>query len=572
MSPSTSGSTSRRSGSTAAARRTSTPSIRTRSRPRCRSSEGGAVEVDEIVAVTMGPESAVRALHKAVSLGADRSVHLTDAALAGSDVAATGYALAKVLETEGPISSCSASSLTTASATRSAPSWPSICNAVADAGDRDGRRRRQLRLRAPGRVRLRHRGGRAPGRDPVGDAINEPRYPSLKAIMGAKKKPLDTQGRRRRRHRRRPGRRGRLQVACGDFKAPPQKRRQHHRGQGHQRDGREDRRLARREEADLRQGSYVTPSTTRAIQQELARRRLGGREACRRARQRGRCARRRRGSPTTRGVARQVRREQGLSRRGARGPRPAGRRRHGPAVRPTTAIDYALFGGGLLGFEIGAGLAARLNAGVTMEVTAVNVRTASSSPSARSSGTRRSRRRLHRRAGIIIGRLNAFESPRRRRRGRGRRRRRRALRVATKAKMVQRGEQRGADVNIEDADILVAGGRGLGEAEGFELCEDARRALGGAVRRPVRSSTPAGTPTPVRSARPARRSRRSCTSQPASRARSSTRSGCRAPRTSSRSTRTRTRRSSSSRDLGIVGDLNKILPKLTEAVKAKKGG
>ena len=36
----------------------------------------------------------------------------------------------------------------------------------------------------------------------VGDAINEPRYPSLKAIMGAKKKPLETVGRRRRRHRR----------------------------------------------------------------------------------------------------------------------------------------------------------------------------------------------------------------------------------------------------------------------------------------------------------------------------------------------------------------------------------
>src|SRR5947209_11959083 len=64
--------------------------------------EGGAVQVDEIVAVTMGPESAVRALHKAVSLGADRSVHLTDDALAGSDVAATGYALSKALEGEGP--------------------------------------------------------------------------------------------------------------------------------------------------------------------------------------------------------------------------------------------------------------------------------------------------------------------------------------------------------------------------------------------------------------------------------------------------------------------------------------
>src|ERR1700694_1512246 len=64
--------------------------------------EGGAAEVEEIVAVTMGPESAVRALHKAVSLGADRSVHLCDAALAGSDVAATGYALAQTLAREAP--------------------------------------------------------------------------------------------------------------------------------------------------------------------------------------------------------------------------------------------------------------------------------------------------------------------------------------------------------------------------------------------------------------------------------------------------------------------------------------
>ena len=64
--------------------------------------EGGAVDVDEVVAVTMGPESAVRALHKAVSLGADRSVHLTDAALAGSDVNGTGYALARVLADEQP--------------------------------------------------------------------------------------------------------------------------------------------------------------------------------------------------------------------------------------------------------------------------------------------------------------------------------------------------------------------------------------------------------------------------------------------------------------------------------------
>src|SRR5438477_12534108 len=55
--------------------------------------EGGSIEVDEIVAVTMGPETALRALHKAVSLGADRSMNLTDETLEGSDVAATGYAL-----------------------------------------------------------------------------------------------------------------------------------------------------------------------------------------------------------------------------------------------------------------------------------------------------------------------------------------------------------------------------------------------------------------------------------------------------------------------------------------------
>ena len=45
--------------------------------------------------------------------------------------------------------------------------------------------------------------------------------------------------------------------------------------------------------------------------------------------------------------------------------------------------------------------------------------------------------------------------------------------------MVTRGEQRGADVDIEGADILVAGGRGLGKAEGFELAEELAAAFGG---------------------------------------------------------------------------------------------
>ncbi|MBD0283499.1 MAG: electron transfer flavoprotein subunit alpha/FixB family protein, partial [Thermoleophilaceae bacterium] len=71
--------------------------------------------------------------------------------------------------------------------------------------------------------------------------------------------------------------------------------------------------------------------------------------------------------------------------------------------------DYAIFGGGLLGFEIGAGLAARLNAGVTMEVTNVVVedgKLVAERPMLGDSSISTSR---YRERGIIIGRLNAFE-------------------------------------------------------------------------------------------------------------------------------------------------------------------
>ena len=142
---------------------------------------------------------------------------------------------------------------------------------------------------------------------------------------------------------------------------------------------------------------------------------------------------------------------------------------------------YAIFGGGLLGFEIGAGLAARRQAGVTMEVTAVRAdgdQLVAERPILGDSKISVSRYRGD--LGIIIGRINAFEiretgsadaevvdvqveySP-----------------WSEQAEMVTRGEQRGADVDIEGADILVAGGRGLGKAEGFELAEALAGAFGG---------------------------------------------------------------------------------------------
>src|SRR4051794_12471038 len=72
---------------------------------------------------------------------------------------------------------------------------------------------------------------------------------------------------------------------------------------------------------------------------------------------------------------------------------------------------YALFGGGLLGFEIGAGLAARLNAGVTMEVTNVKAedgKLVAERPILQDSSISESRYKGD--VGVIIGRLNAFEA------------------------------------------------------------------------------------------------------------------------------------------------------------------
>ena len=128
--------------------------------------EGGTVQVDEVVAVTMGPESAQRALHKAVSLGADRSVQLTDDALAGSDVCASGYALGQVLKRESPdLVLLGQQSDDGECYTMGAVVADHLADALAHAGDQDRHQGGQARLRAPGRVRLRHGRGRAAGRD-----------------------------------------------------------------------------------------------------------------------------------------------------------------------------------------------------------------------------------------------------------------------------------------------------------------------------------------------------------------------------------------------------------------------
>jgi electron transfer flavoprotein beta subunit len=154
--------------------------------------EGGDAQVDEVVAVTMGPESAVRALHKAVSLGADRSLHLTDEALVGSDVAATGYALAQALQRESPDlvllgqQSDDGECYTIGAVVADHLEMPSLTQVI-KIDVEDGK----LRCERQAEYGYDTVSVELPAVISVGDAINEPRYPSLKAIMGAKKKPLE---------------------------------------------------------------------------------------------------------------------------------------------------------------------------------------------------------------------------------------------------------------------------------------------------------------------------------------------------------------------------------------------
>ena len=233
---------------------------------------------------------------------------------------------------------------------------------------------------------------------------------------------------------------------------------------------------------------------------------------------------------------------------------------------------YALFGGGLLGFEIGAGLAARLDAGVCMEVTSVRVedgKLVAERPILKDSQISD----VHYRSdvGVIIGRLNAFEA-----KESGGTAEIEDVEVeyaahSLKATMVQRGEQRGADVNIEDADYLVAGGRGLGKAEGFEQLEELANALGGAVAA-TRAVVDAGWfPYAAQIGQTGK------TVAPKLYLAAGI-SGAIQHKVGMQSSENIVAINKDSNapifefsDLGIVGDLNKIVPKLTEAVKAKKG-
>jgi electron transfer flavoprotein beta subunit len=146
----------------------------------------------EVVAVSLGPQKALDSLRKALAMGADRAVLVSDDAAAGSDLVATSKVLAAALEQQEAdlvlfgqqASDADGAVLWAAVAERLGR--PVVSQAMEFAVD-DGsvRIKRQTEfgydtIEAP-----------LPAVVAVSDAINEPRYPSLKGIMGAKKKQQD---------------------------------------------------------------------------------------------------------------------------------------------------------------------------------------------------------------------------------------------------------------------------------------------------------------------------------------------------------------------------------------------
>ncbi|MFG2508036.1 electron transfer flavoprotein subunit beta/FixA family protein [Streptomyces rubiginosohelvolus] len=147
----------------------------------------------EITVVTMGPEDAKDALRKALSMGADKAVHVEDDDLHGTDVMGTSLVLAKAVEKTGyDLVICGMAStdgvmgvLPALLAERlGVPQVTLLSEVSVDGGVVTGRRdgdtaTEQLQASLPAVVS-------------VTDQSGEARYPSFKGIMAAKKKPVES--------------------------------------------------------------------------------------------------------------------------------------------------------------------------------------------------------------------------------------------------------------------------------------------------------------------------------------------------------------------------------------------
>ena len=147
----------------------------------------------EVTILSMGPEKAAESIRKALSMGADKGVHLLDDGLAGSDALSTSYALAQVLSQTGfDLVICGSESTDARMGVMAAIlaerlDIPQV--SLAGKVETDGTVIRVRRLSDDGYDEVE---ASLPAVISVVEKINEPRYPSFKGIMAAKKKPVQT--------------------------------------------------------------------------------------------------------------------------------------------------------------------------------------------------------------------------------------------------------------------------------------------------------------------------------------------------------------------------------------------
>ncbi|HEY2203777.1 MAG TPA: electron transfer flavoprotein subunit beta/FixA family protein [Pseudonocardia sp.] len=148
----------------------------------------------EVTVVCMGPDRASEAIRKALSMGADKAVHLSDEALHGSCAVQTAKALAKVIGTVEGYDLVVTGNEASDGRTGAIPAMLGDLLGVpvlthAQELTVEGTTVSVTRGTDDGVTKLT---AELPAVVSVGEKLNEPRYPSFKGIMAAKKKPVET--------------------------------------------------------------------------------------------------------------------------------------------------------------------------------------------------------------------------------------------------------------------------------------------------------------------------------------------------------------------------------------------
>ncbi|NYD59580.1 electron transfer flavoprotein beta subunit [Nocardioides marinisabuli] len=151
----------------------------------------------EVTALCVGPEKAVDAVRKALQMGADKGIHVSDEAIAGSDYIATSLVLAKAVEKAGaekPVDLVMCGMASTDASGSVVPAMlaerldlPQVTFASVIEAQGD-----QVRIKRDGDTATEVIGATMPLVLSVTDQTGEARYPSFKGIMAAKKKPMET--------------------------------------------------------------------------------------------------------------------------------------------------------------------------------------------------------------------------------------------------------------------------------------------------------------------------------------------------------------------------------------------